>query len=210
MKTYYDKDGITIYHGDARDVLPCLNSVADMIFTDPPYPKEFDHVWDILGDLSHMAMKEGASLLSYLGHYQLPRVINALSRNLKYHWLCIQPNAAGINPIMHGFKVKVNFKPVLWFTKGKLARTNIVDDNLGRLGRDWAKRLHNWAQPIAAQPILKLTDEGQIILDPFMGSGTTLRAAKDLGRRAIGIEIEEKYCERAANRLAQGVLNYAG
>lgn len=69
-------------------------------------------------------------------------------------------------------------------------------------------RLHPNEKPesLMARLILLCSDAGQLILDSFAGSGTTLLAAKKLGRRAIGIEIEERYCEIAARRLAQQVL----
>lgn len=70
-------------------------------------------------------------------------------------------------------------------------------------------RNHPTEKPLALMTKLVslFSDPGEVICDPFMGSGTTLRAAKDLGRRAIGIETVEKYCEIAARRCAQGVLS---
>jgi DNA modification methylase len=68
--------------------------------------------------------------------------------------------------------------------------------------------LHPTQKPLAlfSRAIRNSSAPGDLILDPFMGSGTTLRAAKDLGRRGIGIEIEEKYCEIAAKRMGQETL----
>jgi site-specific DNA-methyltransferase (adenine-specific) len=70
------------------------------------------------------------------------------------------------------------------------------------------KNGHPCPKPIGAWSWLldKVSQEGETVVDPFMGSGTTLRAAKDLGRKAIGIEISEEYCEIAATRLSQEVL----
>ena len=208
MKPYYEDDSCVIYHGDCREFIGGA-PFADLIFTDPPYPREYDAVWDILRDLAVDALPEGKSLVTQLGHYQLPRVLDALNvPPLTYRWACMTENS-GNQPIMHGSGVKVCWKPILWFTHGKAEKRPIMRDNFAirRGSFAAARKVHGWGQAIMLEPLTVLTDEGGTILDPFMGSGTTLRAAKDLGRKAIGIEIEERYCEIAAKRLAQEVLD---
>ena len=68
--------------------------------------------------------------------------------------------------------------------------------------------MHPTVKPVSLLQTLIAVNVGEVILDPFMGSGTTLRAAKNLGRRAIGIEIEEKYCEIAARSLEQDMIDF--
>ncbi len=74
----------------------------------------------------------------------------------------------------------------------------------------WRHKFHKNEKPmqLMGRLIRWLSDPDQTILDPFCGSGTTLRAAKDLGRKSIGVEVEEKYCEIAAKRCAQEVLDF--
>ena len=87
----------------------------------------------------------------------------------------------------------------------------LTDKSTSQIGDVWRIAPENDTQHPAPFPLALPTTaigatDAQLIVDPFMGSGTTLRAAKDLGRKAIGIEIEERYCEMAAKRMAQEVL----
>jgi len=101
------------------------------------------------------------------------------------------------------------YKPILVFSNGKpsFPDSGYFKDTLRGSGR--SKSSHPWEQSASElHPIIEhYSSDAGTILDPFMGSGTTLRAAKDLGRKAIGIEIEERYCEIAVKRLKQEVLN---
>lgn len=200
MKPYYEENGITIYHGDCREVLPTLDKV-ELILTDPPYGiarvmkggKNTGH-WTLLSngnawdheapDLKFM-MSHGETFVIWGGNYfPLP------PSRCWFVW------------------DKLNAVPTMG--QCELAWTN-MDRPIKRF--EWSVGRVNFGHPTEKPLELILwsiaesrTNGG--ILDPFMGSGTTLRAAKDLGRKAIGIEIEEKYCEIAAKRLAQGVLDF--
>lgn len=209
MKTYYEDDSCTIYHGDCREILPQLPKV-DLMLTDPPYG---------INENSHRVASRGK--LAKTRDYG------------EFHWdkkpidqslidLCI---AAGNSACIWGGNYYVTPPSSCWlvwdkvngdncFADCELAWTNYkcavrMKSHLwnGMLRKNKEVREHPTQKPLDVMAwAISLAPKAETILDPFMGSGTTLRAAKDLGRKAIGIEIEEKYCEIAVKRLRQEVL----
>lgn len=207
MKPYYEHSGCTIYNENCADVFPSLDCV-DMILTDPPYPKEFSHVWELLGDGAPLCMKPSAPLFTYCGHYQMPLVFEKLCKNLNFWWLFIARNNSA--PPIFGYGLRACFKPVLAFYKDEIPKHKLPglfpdDLKVAHSVRE-SKKLHEWGQGALDELILRFTDPGDVILDPFMGGGTTLRSAKKLGRKSIGIEIEEEHCFNAARSLDQKEL----
>jgi site-specific DNA-methyltransferase (adenine-specific) len=222
MTPYYEQSGIVIYHGDCREVLPTLGPV-DHVMTDPPYSDDTHE-----GARSDVGVKlvDFASTSADAVREALEAVNARRWAVLTVDWQHVLPLKQqppnGWRFVRHGAWIKPNGMPQLTGDRpaqGWEAVAVFHADVKGRMrwngGGHPAVWLHckvNGQHPTAKPEALLIdwvsafTDEGDLVLDPFMGSGTTLVAAKRLGRRAIGIEREEKYCEVAAKRLAQGAL----
>lgn len=220
MKPYYNHDGVTIYHGDCLEVLPDISEVGAII-TDPPYAvptviAQTREVFRNTGDLSiaetayRVHAKEWGRLLGGDGRLfcfcdgaSYPSLYRAAYSRFNLALLVWNKGRIGM-----GREFRKSHELIL---HGWLSSTPIFGDGTGRsdiLEADPVRsdvRLHPAEKPAELLRQLLPLCAG-VILDPFMGSGTTVRAAKDLGRKAIGIEIEEKYCEIAAKRLSQEVL----
>lgn len=230
MTPYYDEGGITIYHGDCLEILPKLSGL-DLILTSPPYNlgqtggtewTRLDDGYGIHDDaMSHpdyvkwqrRVLDECWYALSDTGaiYYQhKPRVKDLgvllptdLHNSLPLRQIVTWDRGSGF---MRQFTCYVpRYEWILIFAKDAFRILTRDVDDLWRI-TPTADRDHPASFPIALARKAIITTPAQLVCDPFMGSGTTLRAAKDLGRRAIGIEIEERYCEIAARRLAQEVL----
>ena len=209
MKPYYSHAGIQIFHGDCREVLPRLCAQGfDAFVTDPQYGvgENYESGCD---DLTNVDC--GLWALTYL---RGTAGTGALTPGVKNMWMYprpvwigsfFYPSATGRGP--WGF---VCWQPILYYGTDPYGGTGSRPDSCSSTEAA-EKNGHPCPKPIGQWKWLvnRVTLEGQLICDPFMGSGTTLRAAKDLGRRAIGIEIEEKYCEIAAKRLSQEVLDFS-
>ncbi len=209
MTPYYDHGGITIYHGDCREILP--SEVCDLIITDPPYGIEFRSNHRII---RHDAITGDSCLPLDLIRLSIRRAQRASYIFCRWDNLCQMPKSKSViawvknNWSMgdleheHGRQWEaICFYP----TESHRFNSRIPDVIYAdRTGND----LHPTEKPVSLLQKLINANQGEVIMDPFMGSGTTLRAAKDLGRKAIGIEIEERYCEIAAKRMAQEVFSF--
>ena len=223
MKSYYEHAGITIYCGDCREVLPQIN--ADALITDPPYgikfdratwtddPQAYDELMEWLISASVTAVPQGWCF-----------IFQAMPNVAKFHtwfpdgWRIFAAckNFAQIRPtgVWHSWDPVVFWRNVSPFTSDVgQQRTSLLNRDyfVGNVAGVFGERIeHPCPKPLDTMRYLVAlaSAEAAVVLDPFAGSGTTLVAAKQIGRRAIGIEIEERYCEIAAKRLSQEVFDF--
>ena len=179
------------------------NSV-DLIVTDPPYAKKYDYLYGQMAEEAKRILVVGKSLVTLCGHYQIPKVINDLSEYLKYRWtICLyQPGSQA----RLSMGIQVGWKPMLWFVNEKLSPRRCVVD-IVTSGKRSKETGHPWEQgtEYAHWAIENLTDAGDTVLDPFMGSGTTGVACVNTGRDFIGMELEEKYYDVSGERINEAL-----
>lgn len=244
MTPYYTDDAVTIYHGEALDVLPSLSDIGGLV-TDPPYSsggqfrgdrmastlakyisndsRAQTELTDFGGDnrdqrsflawcslwmtAARLRSLPGAALISFIDWRQLPTLTDAVQCG-GWVWRGLATwHKPGIRMQRGMFSASAEY--LVYATNGPRVDHDGAPQNVFA-HPPVGDREHIAQKPDAVMRwALSAVPPAGVIVDPFMGSGTTLRAAKDLGRRAIGIEIEELYCEQAAKRMAQSVMDLA-
>lgn len=187
MKPYYEDSAVTIYHGDCREILPQLPK-ADLVLTDPPYPNNDRVLWTNLNSLRYEVMGT-RGFYFWDAFYPFPLEPTAI-----HIWH--KPNGQSSKQYERIFECYGQ-------QSCKVFRVAAILPNYTQYKDECVN--HPTQKPIKLISRL-IPKDAQLILDPFCGSGTTLRAAKDLGRKALGIELEEKYCSIAAKRMQQECL----
>jgi len=230
VKPYYQQDGITIYHGDCRDLCHAGLIKPSLIVTDPPFDAithagartgSADRVLVDFASVTQEELLEYFKLLAtvcsgwqiafvdwrHVGYLEahLPKDVLELVR----FGVWVKPNGmpqySGDRPAMGWEAIAFMHPPgkKKWNGGG---RSSVFTCNFEQDGR-----VHPTQKPLplVGELLNLFANPGDLVFDPFMGSGTTLMAAKLRGINAIGCEIDESHCEAAASRLAQQVFQFA-
>ncbi len=206
---YYQDSAVTIYHGDCREIVPLLGRF-DLLLTDPPYGMNYSSAWrtkhqrlgGIQGDDKFPSYifdwkGEVATLVfcRWDNLYEIPKPKSFIAWDKEAH---------SMGDLQHEFGRQWEGCAFYPGNSHKFIRRPVDVVRVPRVAP--SALVHPTEKPVELLTRLIDCHEAQTILDPFAGSGTTGRAAKDLGRKAVLIEREEKYCEIAAKRMAQEVL----
>jgi site-specific DNA-methyltransferase (adenine-specific) len=231
VEAYYQDEAVTVYKGDCLEILPQLPK-ANIVLADPPYNlgKDYGEGFDDARDLEeywrwfearfaaiYQATLDGYMYLSHSDHgiFFAKPILEYLG------WVYIQMliwwGRNGYSRRSHRQSWSYRHEPILFLKKGEAPPmseptpgmwfTSVID--VPRPQRNFREgRFHVAQKPVKLYEILLVRTPGELIVDPFMGSGSSLLAAKYLGRRAIGVDISEEFCELAANRCRrQGVMD---
>lgn len=218
MAPYYQDDLVTIYHGDCREVTHWL--AADVLVTDPPYGSQFssDNPKGGYGRRQNAGLGPEGFVIANDGTTETRDTILEMWGDRP---ACVfgsprMPDPPGEwadrlvwdkkRPGMNGGPWRYRHETI--FVTAGFERTNDAAVSIMAAYPDQSQHMH--AKPLDVMVRLVGAAPAGVIADPFMGSGTTLRAAKDCGRRAIGVEVDERYCEIAAQRMAQEAFDFGG
>lgn len=209
LKPYYDRDGIQIFLGDCLQIMPQLDRKFDLTLTD--YPYGIGEKYQSFDDTQENIIRLINNTMPFILKISNSSIISTGTKNMflypKPKWVLCWYNPAGAYPGPWGF---TTWHPMLCYGSDPYLRDGLgsMPDSIKNTTQS-EKNGHPCPKPIAVWKWLLnrgTTREGQSVLDPFLGSGTTLVAAAELHRQAVGIEIEEKYCEISAKRIER-VLN---
>lgn len=196
MNYYYKDDFITIFNGDCRDIIPEIDK-CDLLLTDPPYgigDKMKGGTWGCSDKYNKMRCWDEKPDINFLLELKIKSIIWG------GNYFTVPPSRCWLSWSKTNVVKTMSSMELAWTNfdmPSKEIRLPVGKHDLG----------HPTQKPLVLfKWCITLAGDVKIILDPFCGSGTTGRAAKDLGRKAILIEKDEAYCEIAAQRMLQEIL----
>lgn len=216
MKPYYDKDGITIYNGDCLQVMKQFEDKSfDIVLTSPPYNRKrndkYEEYTDIIDDyfgflqksIDLMNIKTKRNVFfniqkNYYNSREVYKLFGAYAETIAETiiWTKSNPMPASGNSITNAYEFIIAFGKTL---KSNTTYTkNHIETSVAKMLKEHKAMMHS---NVASFILTKFGNQNDVILDPFMGSGTTLIEAKKLGMKAVGIELSEKYCDIAVKRI---------
>lgn len=187
--------------GEFQSALDDLAGQVDAIITDPPYPAEFVHLFSDLSEHAARLLKPNGVMIAMVGQSHLPAYIERLSEHLDYRWTGCY-HVQGPRNRIHHRKVATGWKPLLIFQPPGANPEFLLDDTFTSEADD--KEHHHWGQSESGMSAIveRLTEPGDLIVDPFLGGGTTAVVSHDMGRRFIGCDIDAAAVHAARDRFS--------